>query len=323
MKRLVRSQLSYLIVLSAIGAGLLPVAGCEGAKAQPDQRLGGLVHSARDEAPTINVDKAARDPRELGRAIQIAHHHVSSILGAHAFAGTSSIRVSEGSKEVESLSDTTTVVFDAKGNYHATLANSKDYGREVFFVDGTMYLRPRYGKYHRRAPASDGEPARVRDEIFGTLAANWELLYTRVELSDLGQVQVAGRPGKKIQIKAAPKDGARPAETLTQRAWRTSISVTAVAGEVVLDTETGVPLQAKLTGTIQFSRDGKNFEMSVEVTHAMTSIGDAAVVAAPPADQTVATQRRGHEPDDRQTLLKGIGPPAKRAPTPSNPTGTR
>lgn len=323
MKRLVWTRPKHLSVLVACGAALLVATGCTGSKGQPDDRLGGLVHSAKDEPPKIDLGKAARDVSELGRAVTAPHHHVSTLLGAHKFAGTSSIRVSEGGQEVELLSDTTAITIDAKGRYHAKLENSKDYGREVYFVDGTMYLRPRYGKFHRRKPAADEEPARVRDEIFGTLAANWELLFTRAELSDMGQVEVAGRSGKKIQIKATPQDKARPTEKLTQRKWRESITVSDVSGEIVLDTQTGIPLQAKLSGTIQFSREGKNLEMKVEVTHAISSVGAAADVAAPPDDQTVATQRRGREPDDRQTLLEGIAPPAKRAPTPSNPTGGR
>ena len=59
---------------------------------------------------------------------------------------------------------------------------------------------------------------------------------------------------------------------MIQRRWRESRNVEAVAGEVALDIESGVPLSAKLTGQIAFSREGRRFTMKMALEGAVTSI---------------------------------------------------
>ncbi len=84
-----------------------------------------------------------------------------------------------------------------------------------------------------------------------------------------------------------------------------------VSGEVILDAEKAVPLAVKLTGTISFMRDGRRFQMKVKLDAKVASLG-ATAIAAPDAAEVVATPERLREVDDRDKLLEGIAPPARR-----------
>ncbi|MGN6108397.1 MAG: hypothetical protein ACTHU0_25050, partial [Kofleriaceae bacterium] len=203
------------------------------------------------------------------------------------------------------------------GSYHAVYTNSADYGREAIFSGGKLYLRPRYQRWHARAPETTDEPAAVRDQYFGALAAAWDLLAPGVELTDRGQVQVGGRVGRKIEIKRAASPAKPPEEPLSQRSWREGRTIDQVSGEIVIDAEKAVPLSAKLDGTIGFTRDGRRFSMKLGVATQIAAIGAPVAVAVPAEGEVVATPERLREVDDRDFLLQGIAPPLRR-----NPDGT-
>jgi hypothetical protein len=102
-----------------------------------------------------------------------------------------------------------------------------------------------------------------------------------------------------------------PRESLSQRRWRESRTITALDGEIVLDAETGVPLAAKLAAQIGFSRDGRRFAMKLSLDAQVTKLG-AAPIAAPAEAEVVATPARRGEVDERDYLLHGIAPPIKK-----------
>ena len=303
-----------LLVAAALAAGCGP-----SGEGRPDEELGGLVEDRSAAASAIDVNRAAKDTGELARALALGHDQVGALVGPHAVAGRSHVEVREGATPVEVLDDETAIQLDGKGNYHAVLSNSKEYGREVFFVDGWMYLRPRFGKYHKRRPSDDAEPARVRSEIFGAVAAHFDLLAGGVAISDGGKTEVHGRPARKVVV-ATGKERAKRSESLAQRKWRESAVVKEVAGEIALDEKTGAPLRASLRGTVAFQRDGRSFEMRLESSHEMSAFGSVTPVAAPSAEETVADISQRHELAERDSLLQGIAPPARKPPTPGAAT---
>ncbi|TMQ07304.1 MAG: hypothetical protein E6J90_43780 [Deltaproteobacteria bacterium] len=188
---------------------------------------------------------------------------------------------------------------------------------ETLFVGGTLYLRPRYQRWHAREPEAPDEPTALRDQYFDAVAATWDLLSPGVELTDRGRFDIAGRPGRKIEIVLDAEPHRPPAEPIAQRRWREGRSVDAVAGEVVLDAEKGVPLAVKLSGSVGFSRDGRRFTMKASVEATISGLGTNTVIAAPPDAEVVTTPERLREVDDRDYLLQGIAPPLRR-----NPDGT-
>jgi hypothetical protein len=290
---------------------------CGRSRGVDDRDLPGLVVEAHKAEPPIDVDRAAKDPAELGRALGRPYRATLAALGPHGIAVNTTSTVEEAGKPASELSDHAQVENGADGEFHAVYTNSADYGRESTFIAGTLFLRPRYQRWHARAPEQADEPAALRDQYVDAVAATWDLLAPAIELTDRGAVDAAGRPGRKIEIKRAAEPAKAPAEPLAQRKWRETRSIDAVAGEIVLDRDKGVPLAVKLSGTIGFSRDGRRFTMKVAVDSAISGIGSASAIAAPSDAEVVATPERRREVDDRDFLLQGIAPPLRR-----NPDGT-
>jgi hypothetical protein len=303
----------FRFAVLALGAA----AACGRSRGVQDKDLPGLVVEARKPEAAIDIELAAHDPAELGRALARPYRVVLAALGPHTAGVNSAITVDEAGAQVSELSDHAQIDNGTGGSYHAVYTNSGDYGRETTFIDGKLYLRPRYQRWHARAPESPDEPADLRDRYFEAVAATWELVAPGAELVDRGPIEVAGRRGRKIGIGRAEEPRDPPSEPIAQRKWRQERSIDAIAGEVVLDAERGVPLAVKLSGTVGYSRDGKRFAMKVSVDSAVSGVGTASMIAAPGDADLVATPERRREVDDRDFLLQGIAPPLRR-----NPDGT-
>ena len=300
-------------------------AACGGGRGG-DREPPGLVTATVTAPRPIDVDRAARDAGELARAVAQPWRIAAAALGDHSLTIDSTVVVKDGAAVLEQLGEHVTIASAAAGAYHATADNTADYGREVVWVGGQLYLRPRYALWHGRGPERDDEPQELRDQLAAVLGDYLDLCARGLEVSDKGPAQAAGRSGRRVELKLAPTPRAVPAQAVTQRAWRDTIVVTAARGEVVLDDELGVALTGTLTAEVRFQRDGKPLTMAVTVTH--TALATAAPAVAPPAaDQVVATPIRAREVDDRNALLKGIAPPQGKAaldepvaPTPEPPT---
>jgi hypothetical protein len=302
-----------LVVALVVASGL---AACGRSQGVADRDLGGLVIAPRTKPEPIDVRRAAKDPAELGRALALPEHEIAAVLGAHTMSLSTETIVDEAGKRVEQLSDHASIELGDHGAFHAIYTNSADYGRETMFVPGAgggkLFLRPRYQRWHERAPESPDEADTLRDGYAGAIAATWDLLAPGAELTDLGPVNIAGRGGEKIGVKLSPQPSRPPAERLAQRKWREKRSIDAITGEIILDADKGVPLSVKLTGSIGFTRDGRRFAMNVSLDSAVSAVGQVAQIAAPPADDVVATPERLREVDDRDFLLQGIAPPLRK-----------
>ncbi|MBC7977559.1 MAG: hypothetical protein H7138_21495 [Myxococcales bacterium] len=290
----------------------LCAAACGRSQGVADQDLPGLVVEERKADPPIDVARAAKDPAELGRALSRPYRVMLASLGPHVLVINSGTTVEEAGTAVSDLSDHAQVESGERGAYHALYINSADYGRETTFVDGKLYLRPRYQRWHARSPETPDEPVELRDQYAGAIAATWDLIAPAVELTDRGAVEVAGRPGRKIEIHRAPTPQKPPIEPVAQRKWRESRSIDAVAGEIVLDAEKGVPLAVKLTGSVGFSRDGRRFTMKLSLDSTISGLGTPTAITVPAEGEVVATPERLREVDDRDYLLQGIAPPIRK-----------
>ncbi len=296
----------------ALAAMITALAACGSGEGRPDEELSGLVHEPKRPSETVDIARATRDLPELMRAAALNHARVGALLGPHTVTGKSHTEVHEKGAVVEVIEDEMGIELDAKGNFHAQVDNSKEYGRDVYFVGGFLYQRPRYGKFHRRRPADDGEPARIRSEVFATVAATLDLLSPGVALADGGEVTVAGRKGRLVKLSRAREPRKPPRQTLTQRKWRESAVVRDASGEVVLDNKTGILLRAAITGAVSFERDGRSFEMTLEARHELGTFGAVEEVAPPAPELVVVDGEQRHELDERDSLLEGIAPKAAR-----------
>jgi hypothetical protein len=292
----------------------LCAAACSRSQGVSDEDLPGLVVEAQKPEAPIDIERAARDPAELGRALARPYRAMLAALGPHSVAVNTAITVVEGGKQVSELTDHAQIDNGDSGTYRAAYTNSADYGRETTFTGGMLYLRPRYQRWHARAPEAPDEPAQLRDRYFEAVAATWDLLAPGADLTDRGPLEVAGRPGRKIEIAHASDPRQVPAEPIAQRRWREARSIDAAAGEIVLDAERGVPLVVKLTGVVGFTRDGRRFAMKVSVDSLISGLGTTAAITPPPEGEVVTTPERLREVDDRNYLLQGIAPPLRRSP---------
>jgi hypothetical protein len=301
------ARLVSVVSLGALAAG----AACGRSQGVPDEQLGDLViDRKRLEAP-IDVARAAKDPAELGRALARPHGAVVAALGPHVVKIAMTTAVLEDGKQLSALDEKTLIELGERGAFHALYTNSADYGSETIFTGGKLYLRPRYQRWHERAPEEPEEPAAIRDRAFGGIAAAWDLLAPGAELVDRGALELAGRAARKIEVRRSQSPAAPPREPLAQRKWREGRSVDELAGEIVLDAQKGVPLAVKLTGAIAFVRDGHRRTMKLGVDGAITGIGTAVAIDAPARAEVVATPERMREVDERDFLLQNIAPPLR------------
>ena len=206
----------------------LCLAACGRSHGVSDQDLPGLVVEARKAEPPIDVDRAAKDPAELGRALARPYRVTLAALGPHGISVNTTIAVEEAGKPVSELSDHAQIDNSDDGAYHAVYTNSADYGRETTFTSGKLYLRPRYQRWHARAPEAPDEPAALRDEYAAAVAATWDLLAPGAELSDRGPIEVSGRACRKIAVSRSSDPDQPAAESVSQRTWREIRTVDAV-----------------------------------------------------------------------------------------------
>lgn len=309
-----------------LAAGAL-LAACGRSHGVPDEQLGDLVLDRKGQEPPIDVERAAKDPAELGRALRRSHGGVLAALGPHTVRFKLTNAVLEGRKQLDALEEQTQIELGEGGAFHMLYTNSADYGSEVTFTGGKLYLRPRYQRWHERAPEAPDEPAALRDRAYSGIAATWDLLAPGAELVDRGATELAGRAGRRIEVKLMPSPSpeAPGAERLAQRKWREGRTVDELAGEVVLDADKGVPLAVKLAGAIGYLHEGQRRTMKLGVDGSITGIGAPVAIAAPAKGEVVATPERLHEVEDRDFLLENIAPPLHRggdAPKADKPKGS-
>jgi hypothetical protein len=293
----------------AIALALATLA-CGRSKGVPDDQLGSLVIEPKPPAK-IDVALAQKDPEELARALASGHATVIAALGPHAVVIDSRTVVEEAGKVTDDMTEHTELSLGEAGSFHAVYANSADYGREAIFLGNRLYLRPRYQRWHGRAPETTEEPAQLRDTFYSAIAAAWDLVAPGAELTDLGAVEIAGRAGRKIAVKLSPTPRPNAQEAISQRRWREARTIKALAGEIVLDASTGMPLAVRFSGAIGFVRDGRQFAMKLEVDAKLTKLG-VTPITAPADSEVVATPERKREVDERDYLLEDIAPSIRK-----------
>ncbi|MBA3456474.1 MAG: hypothetical protein H0T42_25520 [Deltaproteobacteria bacterium] len=297
-----------LVAILTLGS----VIACGRSQGVPDEDLGGLVEEPKQADAKIHVDRAAKEPAELGRALAQPYRKVLAALGPHTAALATKTTVEEAGNSMSSLIDTTKIEIGDTGAFRAVYGNDADYGREAIFVGGKLYLRPRYQRWHGRAPETADEPAALRDQFFEPIAATWDLLSPGIELTDKGAADAGGRPGRKIAIQLSPKPSKPAVEVAAQKKWREGRTIEDVSGEVILDAVTGAPLAVQLAGTVSFMRDGRRFKMKTSLTATLSELGTPVAITAPAEGDVVATPERRREVDERDYLLQGIAPPIRK-----------
>ena len=280
------------LLLLFCGLGLTLVGGCA---REGDENLGlGARHGSVDLAHLTR-------PAELVRALFQAGRLVDGPLGAHRFVGASTIKVEPPGQAAELLEETYRVNADGHGAVHLWHDNSRGQGTEAIITEGTLYVRPRYGRFVRRRPEGD-ELDRLRAQVEGVPAGYVELLAPFLTVQELGPARVSGRPALRLALKVSPTASA-PKESEPGRRWRESLRILSVEGELTLDTQTGIALEARLEARYAFA--GPNERGPVVVTLGYKQWGETPEAVLAPAD-ALETPRRVRPMIERNSLLDGL-----------------
>jgi hypothetical protein len=159
-------------LVSVLSAVALAAAGCGSSGGTSDKELEGLVVAPKPPPSSVDVVKASRDAQTLAAVLQLPWSRAATQLGDHRLTITTLNEVREGAGVLETLEDATTIDLARDGTYRALYENKNDYGREVVFLGGKLYLRPRYAKWHERAPETDTEADEIRDQMASALGAH-------------------------------------------------------------------------------------------------------------------------------------------------------
>lgn len=142
-------------------------------------------------------------------------------------------------------------------------------GREVIFVDGMTYAHGRYAPFRQRPTDRGRDARRFRDESFRLGADLARLVGPGLRAVPVGETQVLGRTARRFALSLA-REAAAPApppsqlpaagydeETRRRLDLLEDRVVLVLEGELVLDAETGVPLQVKMKALLGEKADPK------------------------------------------------------------------
>ena len=278
---------------------LFVVVALAGCRREGDENLG---LASRRRAAAVDV-RALDRPGELEKSLALPSTEVEKGLGAHRLAASTKLALSAGTFS-DTLEETFHLELDGKGGVHLLRENSHGTGNEAIAAGGQLYVRPRYGRFVRRAPEGD-EVERLRDETQGLGAGYLAVLGRFATRTDGGAGDFHGRPVRKVTLALAttpgPFEDADPAH-----AWRKTIEVSALEGEVWIDAATGAPLHATLEAKYKGLRDGKPIAVALHHQADVEAIGAVAPIAAP-AD-ALPSPARARPLLDKQALLEGLAP---------------
>jgi hypothetical protein len=287
-----RSNLRLATVALALLAG-----GCS---RSGEENLG-LEVPGGDQGQALDVANLATTA-ELERAVALPGRTLDRLLGARRLDSTAQLKIEVAGRPTETLEDTFRLDSDGHGALHLTHDTSHDEGMEAVVAGGTLYVRPRYGRFVGRRPEGD-DLGRLRATVEGVAADDFSLLRPWLEVHEAGRTEVAGRAGVRLKLSASPSPSEVPHETAPGRLWRNHVQVRYIDGEVVADATSGAPLAVKLETAYRFERARDHQTVTVTLALHQTTGKPDPIVA--PTD-AVIDPHRPRPMLDRHRLLEGL-----------------
>lgn len=176
-------------------------------------------------------------------------------------------------------------------------------GMEAVALDGKIFVRPRYGRFVERRPEPE-ELGRLREIGEQLLADDLEVLAPALAISAAGEGNVLGRPTRRLKLERAAVASPVPPDEDPRRAWRASVKVTTLSGELELDAATGALRGGRLDARYELVRGGRT--VSAHVVDRLSPRG-AAALSVP--EGAVESPRRPRPTVERNQLLEGLAPP--------------
>jgi len=256
------------------------------------------------------------------RVLAWPHHQIAERLRGHRLRGTSLLRATVAGGKPHQVQQELTLQMDPKGSYSAVKNTDPQYGQEVVFDDGWLYIRLRHNPFIRRRPQSEREPRRIADRMVGLLPGYVDLLGRFISTSREGEVKLASGPAVKVRLGLATRPAALPAQRGRARQWRRFISVQKISGTVLFCARTLVPLKVDLRASWSFHPPGdvrgpsgiprtvdrqSVGRMSLELKQQITDIG-AQIAIKPPDPAQVRTNLDRQRLEVERQMLTGERP---------------
>lgn len=251
-------------------------------------------------AEPIDVALAAQDGAVTYRILAMSAAEAFERIGPFRYSATASFEWSWG-KESVSLSEKRTLEQASVVEYAVHTENSRDYGVDVLRLPDRTFARAKHHKFRERR-RDRGQSDLVREDAFGALHSAQTLMGNRLGLVRDRQEEVNGRQAKRFQLMVAEKPlralgpdfwklppikfpGGGPDATTRRRAEFANLRTPrSVEGSVWVDLETGVPLRAELTATIEAPGEDKDVATLVLKVQSDLVPGGEKIVLEAPAD---------------------------------------
>src|SRR5438477_3918352 len=242
----------------------------------PEEPIGALAEAKEP----LDAGRLAEDARLAERVVHMRQAEVAARLGAHKaqtrvqFAWFRGPGAPDGGTDV-SLAEDSSLHQAGSGDFSVRQENDRNQGFEMVWAKGEVFVRGLFGPFRKRR-TDRTDPERVRELAMGALPT-FERLAHGLKLQKAGEATVEGRKVVRYQVtgsaarppaaerKDLPKleypvqpDGGRGPDPDTSRrmeVWQKE-EPTRVAGTLVVDAQTAVPLAADLQGHFRVPGEG-------------------------------------------------------------------
>jgi hypothetical protein len=224
-------------------------------------------------------------------------------FGARHQVLTSTITVEAREQKPEILEEQFVIDADGRGGFHVLHDSGPHEGLEATFIENTLYIRPRFGKFIRRR-AERGEVERLRAVVEGVPAATLELLAPFLAIQEVIDGRLLDHPTRRLLVSKAKVSTPRGEKEL-RRKWRETLKVETLEGELEVDAASGLLLALRLNTRFQFDRS--NGPSPVKVQSSLQLVTSSPDKVVPPND-FMAVPQRSRPMLDRNLLLDGLRP---------------
>jgi len=235
-------------------------------------------------------------PGVLGEALRAkggGHYHATSTFRVSA---TTTPPPDTVPASKDTITTTTDVWLDGKGDFRVLETNDGDGGREVVRVGGEAVVALRYEKGVRR-PMLPAEAEAILAEALGAPAAAWEVLARQLATHSPSPGNFEIKRGEPSKTKTMPK-----AESPSKlRAWRETVVVESAQGSA--KTEAGLLRTFTLKGAYKASRGDTPLTGEVAVAATLDELGKPMTITLPEVPEMPARQRTIL---DERELLGGL-----------------
>lgn len=277
-----------LLIISSLCFGCVASGGGTGAD---DKDLNGLV--TKIPPPKLTEAMLLDNPAEWF-ALALANYPAQS-LGAHRLKSESQLQL----KDSRVLNVESTLDFVSPTEFRAVTNNDKDLGVDYILHNDEVYVRQRYGKYHRRPVVSQEEIVNAQLRVASDFASYVHAVADNIAIEKQGDAKCIA-PCQQFKLSLAAEK--------VSKGILASAKIKNLTGDMKADATTGMIFEGELSVIGTITMQNQPSELTIKVTH---RVGAPSVdaIEIPQKGKWVRTHKRIQDVSDRNKLLKGLAPP--------------